>query len=117
MGHTTIWIDHKHATAFEFTASGVQEKSMKNAGNDDKEHMKKFFHDVANSLGSPDQLLIVGPGTAKDEFKHHIEDHHASLKKAIVGTEVLKSNPHKSEILTVSRKFFNQYFAWHNSDV
>jgi stalled ribosome rescue protein Dom34 len=117
MGHTTIWIDHQHCYFFEYTAKGVEEKTLESKGNDE-EHMKKFFHDVAGVLGTPDQLLIVGPGTAKEEFKHHCEKHHhGALAKAIVGTETMKSHPHKSEILTVSRKFFNHYFAWHNSDL
>jgi stalled ribosome rescue protein Dom34 len=117
MGHTTVWIDHQHTYIFEYTAKGVQEKKLKNDGTDD-EHLKKFYHEVAASIGSPDQLLIVGPGTAKDEFRHHCKDHHHPLlEKAIVGTETMKSHPSKSEILTVSRKFFNHHFAWHNSDV
>ncbi len=115
MGHTTIWIDHQHTFIYEFTAKGVQEKKMESEGTG-SEHLKKFYHTVAESIGSPDQLLILGPGTAKDEFKHHCEDHH-QLSKAIVGTETMKSHPTKPEILAVSRKFFNTYFAWHNSDV
>jgi stalled ribosome rescue protein Dom34 len=117
MGHVTIWIDHEHTYIFNYTAKGIEEKNLKNEGPDDKEHLKKFYHSVANSLGSPDQLLIVGPGTAKDEFKHHCEDHHQALKKVIVGSEVMKSHPRKSEILAVSRKFFDHHFAWHNSDI
>lgn len=117
MGHTTIWIDHQHTYIFEYNADGVQEKNFKNEGSD-KEHLKKFYHDVAMSIGSPDQLLIVGPGTAKDEFKHHCTDHHHNLLgKVIVGTETMKSHPRRSEILAVSRKFFNHYFAWHSSDI
>ncbi len=115
MSHTTIWIDHQHCFIFEFTAKDIQEKKMINSGNTDHEHLKKFYHDVANKLGSPDQLLIVGPGTAKDEFKHHCESHHhEGLAKKIAGTEVVKSHPSKAEILEVSKKFFNHYFLWHN---
>ena len=116
-GHTTIWIDHQHTFFFEFTASGVAEKKMENKGSD-REHLKKFFHDVASAIGTPDQVLIVGPGTAKEEFKHHCEEHnHPQLAKKIVGVETMKDHPRKSEILAVSRKFFDHHFAWHNSDV
>ncbi|MFA6237753.1 MAG: hypothetical protein WC635_10535 [Bacteriovorax sp.] len=114
-GHTTIWIDHEHTYIFDFKADGLKEKTFKNSGNLDKEHLKSFYHEVAKMIGSPNQLLIVGPGTAKDEFKHHCEDHHHStLAKVIVGTEVMKDHPRKSQILEVSRKFFDHHFAWHN---
>jgi stalled ribosome rescue protein Dom34 len=120
MKHTTIWIDHAHAYIFEFSAKGIEERDLKNDynGPEDKEHLKKFFHKAATTIGGPSQLLIVGPGTAKDEFKHHCQDHHhTALDKVIVGTETMKSHPSKAEILTVSRKFFNHYFSWHNTDV
>ena len=118
MSHVTIWIDHQHAYLFEYTAEGITEKDLKNDGEPHGEHLKKFFHEVAKTIGFPDQLLIVGPGTAKDEFKHHCENHnHPLLSKVIVGTETMKSHPRKSEILTESRKFFNHHFAWHNSDI
>lgn len=115
MSHTTIWIDQKHAFIFEFSADKVQEKNMSNSGNTDDEHLKKFFHEVAGHLGSPNQLLIVGPGTAKEEFKNHLEDHHHTLlAKAVVGTETMKDHPKKAEILDVSKKFFDHHFRWNN---
>lgn len=118
MSHITAWIDHQHTFIFEYTAKGVEEKKMENTGGNDREHLKKFYHQVAHALGNPDQLLIVGPGTAKDEFKHHCEEHnHANLAKVIVGTETMISHPRKSEIMAVSRKFFNHYFNWHNTDI
>ena len=118
MGHITIWIDHQHAYIFKYTAAGVDESEMKNSGSADHEHLKKFFHEVSINLGTPDQLLIVGPGTAKDEFKHHVEQHHHSaLAKVIVGMEVMKDHPRKSEILSVSRNFFDHHFHWHNSEI
>jgi stalled ribosome rescue protein Dom34 len=115
MSHATIWIDHHTAHIFEYTADGINEKVVKNDfhGKMDKEHQKKFYHQVAQELGAPKELFIVGPGTAKDEFKHHCEDHnHNNLKKAIVGVETMKEHPRQSEILAVSRKFFSKYYSW-----
>lgn len=115
MSHTTIWIDHQHAYIFEYTAKGVAEKDLKNSERDDKEHLAKFFHELTKTIGSPNQLLIVGPGIAKEEFKNYCEAHNnGALAKVIVGTETMKDHPRKSEILAASRKFFDHHFAWHN---
>lgn len=114
MSHTTLWIDHQKAYVFQYDAQGIKEKTVEADRSMDKEHQKKFFHEVAVFIGKPDQLLIVGPGTAKDEFRHHCETHHhAELARAIVGTETMKEHPRKSEILEVSRRFFNHHFAFH----
>jgi len=116
MKHTTVWIDHQRAYIIECTTTGIQDRSIEKEekGKMDHEHLKRFYHKVAMSLANPDQLLILGPGTAKNEFKHHCEQHgHADLKNAIVGIETMKDHPSKSEMIEVSRKFFNQYFTWH----
>lgn len=114
MGHVTVWIDHDHAYIFNYTAEEIKESEIKGDGGKDHEHIKKFFHKVADAVGKPNQLLVVGPGTAKNEFKHHCENHHhADLAKSIVGVETMKDHPRKSEILDVSRKFFDRHFRWH----
>jgi len=39
-----------------------------------KEH-NKFYHEVSEKLRDLKELMIMGPGTARDEFKHHCENH------------------------------------------
>lgn len=116
MAHTTVWIDHEKAYIFQFEAQGIKEKTVDGERHPDSEHLKKFYHEVAQLMGKPDQVLIVGPGPAKAEFRKHCEEHHhPNLAGAIVGTETMKEHPRKSEILEVSRKFFNHHFAWHSA--
>jgi len=115
MSHATIWIDHHSAHIFEFNAEGFKEKIIKNDhhGKAEKEHQKKFYHEVAIALGHPNEILVVGPGTAKEEFQNHCESHHShDLKKAIVGVEPMKDHPRESEIMAASRKFFGKYYNW-----
>lgn len=115
MSHTTIWIDHQTAHIFEFKSEGLKEMIIKNDhhGKTDQEHQKKFYHEVARALGQPKEIFLVGPGTAKEEFQNHCENHHhLNVKKAIVGVETMKDHPRESEILSASRKFFGKYYSW-----
>jgi stalled ribosome rescue protein Dom34 len=116
MGHLTLWIDHQHAYLFEYNTDGLIEKKVKNHNdnNHDKDHLKKFYHETVDSIGNPDELLILGPGTAKSEFKHYCEEHAHHLFSKIVAVETMTDHPKKSEILEVSKKFFNHYFKWNN---
>lgn len=123
MNYKTLWIDHQHAYVFEYNGKKVQEKYYEKKDEIEKtdtprkfthakEHLKNFYHAIALTLGDPEQLLILGPGIAKDEFKHHCElHHHSTLAKAIVGVETMRSNPRKSEILKASKIFYDQYFG------
>jgi hypothetical protein len=49
--------------------------------------------------------LIVGHGTAKDEFASFIRDHVPALAPRIMGVETV-DQPTKGEILAFARKFF-----------
>lgn len=123
MSYKTIWIDHQEAYIFEFSSSlkffekhfskkgDVKKNEFPRKFTHAKEHQKMFYHAMANELGNPDQVLILGPGIAKDEFKHHCESHnHEKLAKKIVSTIPMRSHPRKSEILKVSKDYFDKYF-------
>lgn len=120
MIYKAMWIDHQQAYIFEFQNKKVIEKyfakktdtkliesSQKFAHA--KEHQKVFYHNIALELGEPDKLLLLGPGVAREEFKHHCEfHHHEELAKRIISSMPMKSHPRKSEILKVSRNYFDK---------
>jgi stalled ribosome rescue protein Dom34 len=117
MSHTAIWIDHHKATIYNFTATGVKEKTIEasSAKKLDKEHQKKFYHDVALAVQNPEKIVLFGPGRAKDEFKHHCENHHHhQVLEAIVGVENMKDHPSKAEIIAKANSFFSNYFQWNS---
>ncbi|MEA9357846.1 hypothetical protein SHI21_16565 [Bacteriovorax sp. PP10] len=123
MTYKTIWIDHQQAYIYEFSSQHkVFEKYFTKKADTKKiesprkfthgkEHQKMFYHAIANELGNPDHVLILGPGTAKDEFKHHCESHnHEKLAHKIVSTIPMRSHPRRSEILKFSKDYFDKYF-------
>lgn len=110
---TTIWIDHKKAYIFHYLADGIHRSEIvSHEEKTDKEHLKKFYHQVASELTKSDCLLVTGPGMAKEEFRNHCEDHHPQLAKAIVEVKTMKGHASFEEILQVSNKFFAKYNDW-----
>lgn len=115
MSHTALWIDHEKAQIFDYSANGIEERSIVNSNNTykDEEHRKKFFHEVAQALNNAEKVFILGPGTAKEEFKHHCENHHHKhLAQSIVGVSTMKDHATKAEILKEAGKFYSSYFNW-----
>lgn len=119
MINKTIWLDHQHAYIFEFNPNQIIEKSFVKKLDTKlieppkkfmhaKERQKVFYHLLASEIGNPDQLLILGPGIAKEEFKHYCESHNYNkLSKNIISSIPMKSNPRRSEILKISKKYFD----------
>lgn len=110
MSYFALWIDHKHAFVYKFTAEGVEESKFEShLSKTDHEHhdASKWFHEVAGKLNGAEELMIMGPGVAKDEFKHHCEKHHhQNLAKAIVGLKAMESHPTKAMMLKSAHEFF-----------
>ncbi|MGE3610257.1 MAG: hypothetical protein AB7I27_11760 [Bacteriovoracaceae bacterium] len=117
MQHSAIWIDHHKAYIFDYSADGVHERVVEphQEHKISKEHLKKFYHDLANTLNNSNRILVMGPGMAKMEFKHHCEEHHPTINKAIVAVENMQDHPTKEEILHSSNAFFKKYFMWANA--
>lgn len=114
MSYYALWIDHKDAMVFKFNADGVDEMKLHNKSF--QQHPKdfdSFYHDVTKNITGAEELFIMGPGVAKDEFKHHCEKHHhADLAKAIVGIQAAVSHPTKAEMMKKAATFFKSYHTW-----
>lgn len=121
MSAYVIWIDQEHAKLFQLTPQGPEKKEIRKKvvkhhtkGDLDKNQgVEHFYHEVSQSLGSATELLIVGPGVAKNHFKNHLETHHhKGLAGKVVGVESM-DHPTDNQILAAARKFFKVYDSIH----
>jgi stalled ribosome rescue protein Dom34 len=116
--HAVVCIDHAEALILEFSEEGVTEHRIRpkdrhgnihhKAGSIGSGHAhdgKAYLTAVANALQSVQEILIVGHGTAKNEFASFIRDHAPALAPRIMGVETV-AQPTKGEILAHARKFF-----------
>ena len=86
-----IWIDHKKAVIVSASADGLTTKTVESdvgahpryAGQQDgggekkyeerhRQSLEQFYDGVINRLGTPEGLLIFGPGEAKLELKERL---------------------------------------------
>ena len=122
MAACIVWLDHQEAHIYHLDASGKQKEHLKkhthqhsNDHADARKHQEdeKFFHEVANKLKNPAEILIMGPGLAKNHFKTHLEKHHhAALASKVVGVEAV-DHPTEKQMLDTARKFFKTYDIMH----
>lgn len=113
MSAYVVWVDTEHAKVFKLATSGVESKNVKNHHHnhhgynprDQHPDHEKYYHEVAEHVKDASELLILGPGLGKDHFKKHLDSHHASLAKKVVGIETT-DHPTDNQILAYTRKFF-----------
>jgi len=116
--HAAVWIDHEQAKVFVFTrAPGDKEWTVRphehhahvhtRAGKGDSGHTvdESYFHSVADAVKDAAEILIVGPGTAKSELKHHLDHHDPQIARKVTAVEPL-DHPSDAQLLAFARKYF-----------
>ena len=110
MAHYALWLDHQYAYIYTFTASGVEEKTFKAKAHDGP---TIFFHTIAENLEDAEELMLMGPGTAKNEFKHFCEqNHYGSIARAIKGIRPMPAHPTKAMMIQEAKDFYKHLHMW-----
>lgn len=115
MSYYALWVDHQYAYVYKFNAEGVDESTLKAPAHHNHSHqeLEKFYHQIAQKVGDAEELMIMGPGIAKDEFKHHCEKHHHNkLAKAIVGVQPMVAHPTAAMMKAEAKNFFKHHHLW-----
>ncbi len=116
MSAYVVYLDHEHARIYKMIPGAQEEVKMDrreirhHQNNEQKKRSNEgpFFHEVAEELKGAAEILVVGHGTAKQEFVHHLENHHHdALAKKVVGVETA-DKPTDNQVLALARKFFKK---------
>lgn len=119
MSYYVLWIDHNHATVFNFSPKGESISHLENTHHQNHhtnhweqekvEQQKKFYADIGNQLSEDGKFLLLGPSQAKLEFKKYLEDHDKrNLAQAIVGVETLDKLS-DGQVRDFAKKYFHKY--------
>ena len=112
--HAALWIDHAEAKIFHIEPEGFEvghikaphhhrtrkaDEQGRHAGSD------PFFHDVAKALDDAEEVLVVGPSSAKLDFIRYVHKHDHPLATKILGVETL-DHPTDGQIVAYVRHYF-----------
>lgn len=116
--HAIVWLDHEEARLIHFSAENhaiehIRAHSGKGhlhhrAGSVGSGHARidtEFFARIALALESTQEILVVGPGTAKDEFGHYLQSHQAALRQRVLGIEAA-ARQSDGQLLALARHWF-----------
>jgi stalled ribosome rescue protein Dom34 len=117
--YVAVWLDHKEARVFHIHPERIDETLVsaplhnihhKHPGSTerDKAHpddSKRFFAEIGRTLDDAEQVLVVGPSTAKLEFVRHVHAHQPALEQKIVGIETV-DHPTDGQLVTYAKRYF-----------
>ena len=115
---TVMWIDHHEARIFRVDAGTVDAEAIRapqrhvhrhpkgpTAEHNHPDDMHRFFHDVAQALEGADEILIVGPSTAKLQFLKYVHKQAETLEAKIVGIETV-DHPTDGQLVAHAKHYF-----------
>src|SRR4051812_5796332 len=115
-----MWTDHQEARIFHVGPDAGDKtvivapqhrihRHPKGRG-EAREHpadQRHFFDAVERGLSAIDDLLIVGPASAKAEFVKDLHAHRRALESKIVGVETV-DHPTDGEVVAYARTYFER---------
>jgi stalled ribosome rescue protein Dom34 len=115
--HVAVWIDHQEAKIFHVDREGADVSTIDAPHRHVRRHptvtaershpadAEHFFHEVARALEDAEEVLVVGPSTAKLELIKHLHKHDHTLVPKIVGVETV-DHPTDGQLLKHVRAYF-----------
>jgi stalled ribosome rescue protein Dom34 len=109
--HAVVWLDHREAHVLMFDRKHVELESIKSRSHHKHQGIPHesnvFFDDVSKALIGTHEVLLTGPGTARNEFRHWCEKHHLPLSNIIVDS-IASDHPTDAQVVAMARQYFKK---------
>ena len=116
--HAVVWIDHAEAHVMHISPDDVESSIVRPAKPHQHLHNKRgamgagrapedqhFYHEVVEALKGAQEILIVGPASAKLNLIKHIHSHDAPLSDKVVGIESV-DHPTDGQLVAYARRYY-----------
>ncbi len=117
--HAALWLDHHEAKLFHVDRESFDETKMHarahhvhrhgrgaGEGHEHPDDIVRFFEQVAKAAADVEQLLVIGPSTAKLQFLRHLRDRHPALEAKVVGLETV-DHPSDGQLAAYAKRYFD----------
>lgn len=110
--HAVVWMDHSEAHVVMFDREHVESQRIRSRSH--HKHQGKaedlgiFFGAVAGALSKTREVLLAGPGMARNEFRDWAGKHHPAVAKAVVDS-VAADHPSDAQLVAMARQYFKKF--------
>ncbi len=110
--HAVVWMDHTEAHILNFDREHVEAQKIRSRSH--HKHQGKqgadgtYFPSISAALAGSHEVLLTGPGAARDEFRAWVKKHHPAADKLIVDS-VPSDHPTDAQVVALARKYFVRF--------
>ena len=110
--HAVIWMDHCEAHVLMFDREHMQAQRIKSRshhkhqGKDDDN--STFFAAIAVALTGTHEVLLAGPGLARNQFREWCS-HHQTAVAAMIVDSVATDHPSDAQLVALARQYFKKF--------
>lgn len=110
--HAVVWMDHSEAHVLMFDREHVEAQKIKSRTH--HKHQGKaddnsaFFSDVAKALVGTREVLLTGPGLARNQFREWCTGHMVAVAANIVDS-IAADHPTDAQLVAQARQYFKKF--------
>lgn len=110
--HAVVWMDHSEAHVLMFDREHIEAQRVKSRSH--HKHQGKaedsaaFFTEIAKALVGTHEVLLAGPGLARNQFRDWAAGHQAAIAANIVDS-VTTDHPTDAQLVAMARQYFKKF--------
>ncbi len=113
--HAVVRMDHNEAHVLMFDREHVESQRVKSRSH--HKHQGKggaqtatFYAEVAKALEGTHEVLLTGPGAARNEFRDWCQAHAKAVASTIVES-LAADHPSDNQLVALARQYFKKFDA------
>jgi stalled ribosome rescue protein Dom34 len=112
--HAVVWMDHQEAHVVMFDREHVEAQRIQSRSH--HKHQGKasdtaaFYAEVAQALTGTHEVLVTGPGLARNEFRDWCTRHQKGIA-AVVVDSVASDHPSDAQLVALAKQYFKKFDA------
>lgn len=112
--HAVVWMDHQEAHVVMFDREHVEAQRILLRSH--HKHQGKasdtaaFYAEVAKALTGTHEVLLTGPGLARNEFRDWCAAHQKSTA-AIIVDSIASDHPSDAQLAAMAKQYFKKFDA------
>lgn len=110
--HAVVWMDHSEAHVVMFDRDHAESQRIRSRSHHKHqgktEDLAPFFGNVADALTDTREVLLAGPGMARNQFRDWCAKQRPAVAKVVVDS-VPADHPSDGQLVAMARQYFRKF--------
>ena len=110
--HAIVWLDHSEAHVLMFDREHLEAQRVKSRSRHKPQNkagdIAPFFDDIAKALEGTHEVLLTGPGLARNQFREWCQAHRPQTATLIVDS-IPADHPSDAQLVALAKQYFKKY--------